>query len=300
MSCEAVAARVDLPLRVGTRTVGRVRRRLVRMGVPLDEALAGRVPALPVLPVGGDGYYVRGLPAAALDVVGRAAGMRCFVRANYPRHYADLSLGYDQYLATFSAKSRSSLKRKRRKLEERSGGRLDLRLYRTREEMETFYRAARSVSALTYQERLLDAGLPEGALPEMLDLAAQDQVRAWLLFVDGRPVSYLYAPAERATLRYAYLGYDPAFSGFSPGTVLQIEAMRMLMEENRFRWFDFTEGDGQHKRQFATASINSLDLLLLRPTLGNLAAARALAAFDGAVAAAKRLGLKRIARTLRR
>jgi CelD/BcsL family acetyltransferase involved in cellulose biosynthesis len=157
---------------------------------------------------------------------------------------------------------------------------------------------------MTYQEKLLDAGLPEGALEEMRDLAAHDAVRAWLLFLDGRPISYLYAPARGACLVYAHLGYDPAAAELSPGTVLQLEAMRMLTEERRFRWFDFTEGDGQHKRQFATGSIDSVDLLLLRPSVGNRAAAGALNAFDGAVALAKggiaRAGLGGVARAFRR
>jgi CelD/BcsL family acetyltransferase involved in cellulose biosynthesis len=300
MSCEAVAAPVDLPLRIGARTVARVRRRLVRVGVPLDRAIAGTGLTLPGLPPRADGYYLRAVPAQLAARVGSEAGMRCFLRQSYPRHYADLSLGSDAYLATFSGKSRSGLKRKCRKLEERSGGALDVRCYRTPAEVETFYREARALSALTYQERLLDAGLPEGALPEMRELAANDEVRAFLLFVDGRAVSYLYAPADGQTLRYAYLGYDPAFADLSPGTVLQMEAMRMLMAEGRFRWFDFTEGDGQHKRQFATGAIDSVDLLLLRPTFANLAAARTLAAWDGAIEAAKRLGGKSIARAVRR
>jgi CelD/BcsL family acetyltransferase involved in cellulose biosynthesis len=300
MSCEAIAAPVDLPLRVGARTVARLRRRLVRVTVPLEQALADAELRLPGLPAQADGYYLRAVPAMSAGVLGASSGMRCFVRQSYPRHYADLSQGVDAYLGGFSAKSRSGLKRKRRKLEERSGGALDIRCYRTPAELEIFYGAARRLSALTYQERLLEAGLPEGALPDMQDLASQDQVRAFLLFIDGRPISYLYAPAEGLTLRYAYLGYDPSFADLSPGTVLQTEAMRMLMEEGRFRWFDFTEGDGQHKRQFATGAIDSVDMLLLRPTFANLAVARTLSSFDGIVAVAKRVGLKSIAARLRR
>ena len=120
-------------------------------------------------------------------------------------------------------------------------------------------------------------------------LAARDQVRAWLLFVDGRPVSYLYAPAEGDTLIYAYLGYDPDFAEYSPGTVLQLEAMRQLMEERRFRLFDFTEGEGQHKRLFATDGVECVDLLLVRPRLANLFVGYGLSAFDTAVGLAKRL-----------
>jgi CelD/BcsL family acetyltransferase involved in cellulose biosynthesis len=289
MSADAVAARVPLPLTVGRRTVARLHRRLVRLSVPLEQALAGEPLLLPGLPPQADGYYLRALPTGQAAALSHRSGMHSFVRQAYPRHYADLAPGFEAYLGTFSAKSRSGLKRKRRKLVERCGGTLDVRLYRGPDEVETFYSAARALSALTYQERLLDAGLPEGALEEMRELAREDRVRAWLLFVGCKPVSYLYAPGSGATLRYAYLGYDPAFADLSPGTVLQLEAMRMLMEEGRFRWFDFTEGDGQHKRQFATGAVDSVDLMLLRPSIGNFAAASALAGFDRAVALAKRI-----------
>jgi len=303
MQAEAIPARVALPFRIGARTVGRLHRRLVRVSVPLEQALAGTPPRLPDLPAGSHGLYLRALPETCLPAV-TGNGLRAFVRQSYPRHYADLGQSFDAYLGTFSAKSRSGLKRKRRKLEERSGGALDLRSYRSPAEMAAFYREARAVSALTYQERLLDAGLPEDSLPQMQALAAADAARAWLLYLDGRAISYLYAPAEGSTLRYAYLGYDPALADLSPGTVLQLEAMRMLMEEGRFRWFDFTEGDGQHKRQFATGAVPSLDLLLLRPSLANIAAVRALGGFDAAVAGAKqivgRFGLHRIARAATR
>lgn len=288
MSCEAVVARVPLPFRVGPRTVARVHRRLVRTTVSLVQAIAGEPLTFAGLPPQADGYYLRAVPqeqAASLD---GASGMRAFVRQSYPRHYADLSLGYDDYLTSFSAKTRSSLKRKARKLADRSGGTLDVRVYRTPAEMADFHAEARALSALTYQEKLLDAGLPEN-LAEMQALAARDQVRAFLLFVDGSAVAYLYAPGERTTLRYEHLGYDPAFGEWSAGSVLQLEAMRLLMEEGRFRWFDFTEGDGQHKRAFATGAIPSVDLLLLRPTFANVATASALSGFDRAVSFAKRI-----------
>jgi CelD/BcsL family acetyltransferase involved in cellulose biosynthesis len=102
-------------------------------------------------------------------------------------------------------------------------------------------------------------------------------------------VSYLYTPADGDTLVYAYLGYDPEFAAHSPGAVLQLEALREAMEEGAFRLFDFTEGDGQHKRQFATGSIDCADLLLLRPSLSNRATMAALGTFHGAVSLAKRV-----------
>ena len=301
------ATETALPLRIGARTVWTVRRRLVRRRLSLAEALAERPPALAPLGADDEGYLVTALPAAlAPGLCEDADGLRPFVRQHYRRSYARLDLGFDAYLATFSAKSRSTLKRKTRKLAERSGGTLDLRAYRSAEEMALFQADARPLSAKTYQARLLDGGLPDGAeaLESMQALARRDLARAWLLFVDARPVSYLYAPAEGDTLIYAYLGYDPDFAEYSPGTVLQLEAMRQLMDEKRFRLFDFTEGEGQHKSQFATGAVDCVDLLLVRPTLANLAIGHALNAFDGAVGVAKRLvtsvGGKGAARRLRR
>ena len=284
------APEIALRLRVGARTLLTLRRRLVRRRVTLEEALAGRAPALDPLEPGDDGYFVTGLPDDAAESLPEREKLRPFVRQRYTRYYADLGSGFDSWLAGLSSRTRSTLKRKARRLTERSGGALDLRCYRTAAEMDEFYRHARGVSALTYQERLLRAGLPEGPeeLAEMCALAARGEALGWLLWVDGRPISYLYAPAEGASLVYAFLGYDPDFADFSPGTVLQLEAMRQLMDERRFAWFDFAEGEGRHKQLFATGRVACVDLLLVRRTLANLAAGHGLNAFDGAAELAKR------------
>lgn len=291
---------MSLPLRIGVRTLWRIRRRLVRVRVPLG----GEAPAdLPALPGDAHGFLITALPVAA-EPAFRAAQSRlaAFVRQRYRRSYASLQGSFDDYLAGFSGKTRSTLKRKVRKLAELSGGTLDLRCYVAPDEMPDFHAAARAVSARTYQEQRFNAGLPDGpgALAEMRALAARGELRAWVLFLQGRPISYLYAPAEGDTLLYLYLGYDPDFAGLSPGTVLQLEAMRGLMEEGRFALFDFTEGESRHKEMFATGSVDCIDLLLVRPTVPNLAAGWLLTGFDAGVAFAKRLvhasGLRRLAR----
>lgn len=283
-----MSATVALPLRVGTRTLARIRRRLVRVPASLEQGLSGEAPPLPPLD-GADGYLVMGLPAAARSRL-EQDGLKPFVRQSYRRSYASLDGGFDAYLARFSSKTRSTLKRKLRKMAEASGGSIDVRTYSTPDEAEVFHHLARNLSARTYQEKRLGYGLPEGkqALADMRSLAARGAMRGWLLFLGGKPISYLYAPAEGTTLVYAYLGYDPDHADLSPGTVLQLEAMRHLMAEGRFALFDFTEGESRHKQQFETGAVDCVDLLLLRPTLANLAAGHVLGAFDSAVALAKR------------
>jgi hypothetical protein len=105
-------------------------------------------------------------------------------------------------------------------------------------------------------------------------------------------------------LLYSHVGHDPAYNDLSPGAVLQVEAMRDLFAARDFARFDFTEGEGQHKRQFSTSGTACVDVLLLRTTLANRVAVAALRTFDQAMAAAKRASahpmLKRIANKIRR
>lgn len=86
---------------------------------------------------------------------------------------------------------------------------------------------------------------------------------------------------------YAHLGYDPEFARLSPGTVLQLQALERLFAEERFAYFDFTEGEGAHKAMFGTDHADCASFLLLDPTLANRALLGARDAFDGAVSGAK-------------
>jgi hypothetical protein len=290
-----------LRFQIGARTLATVPRRLVRVALSLDAVLAGAVPALPALPGDADGFLVTSLPQGALETFDRQ-GLLGVVRQRYTRYHTDLGIGADAWLAGLSGSTRSGLKRKARKLAAASGGALDVRAYRTPAEIAAFHPLARAVSATTYQERLLGSGLPEDVAP-LLALAGEDRVRAWLLVIGDVPAAYLCCTADGESLRYDHVGHDPAYGDLSPGAVLQLEAMRALFAD-RFARFDFTEGEGQHKRQLASSGTACVDLLLLRPTLANRGVLMALGAFDGAMARAKRAvahpALQRLAKRVRR
>ncbi len=82
-------------------------------------------------------------------------------------------------------------------------------------------------------------------------MASTDSVRAYVLFLHGKAVAYLCCPVVNGVLLYSYLGYDPKHADLSPGTVLQYLVFESLFEEKRFRAFDFTEGQGEHKSSSA-------------------------------------------------
>lgn len=285
----SAVVRYPLKFQAGARTLLAIHRPLIRIAYTLGMAEAAATPTLPTLGKAA-GYVITSIPESLIGEL-RAGGLLVHIRQRYTRYFADFGPGFDAYMAHFSGKSRATLKRKLKRYTELSGGVLDVRSYRTAEDMPAFVEAASLVSRKSYQHRLLDAGLPDDAVAraEMANVADDDRVRAFLLFRDGRATAYLYMPVADDTLIYAYLGYDPEEAELSPGTVLQVEAIRMLAEEGRYGRLDFTEGEGQHKRLFSTGGIACADVLLLRPTMGNRLLVGALRGFDGAVARLKQL-----------
>jgi CelD/BcsL family acetyltransferase involved in cellulose biosynthesis len=274
------AARVPLRFQVGARTLAAIPRRLVRVALSLDQALVGVPPVLP--PVGdADGHLVTSLPEALLGAVAAGGALRQ-VRQRYTRYWVDLAAGREAWLATLSGSARNTLKRKTKRLMAMA----TIEAAATPDAVARLLPAMRAVAATTYQARLLGQALPPEA--ELMRLAAADRLRAWLLAVEGRPAAFLLGVGDGATLRYDHVGHDPRFADLSPGSVLMGQALEALMAEGRFARFDFTEGEGQHKRQLATGGVACADLLLLRPTLANRGALAALAAFDAGTAWGKR------------
>ena len=280
-------AAIDFTL--GSRRLLSVPRRLATWSFTLEDVLAGTLPDAP--PSGRDGVRVLSAPTAQLAAVtARYPGYLTGGRQDYRRHYIDMAPGFDAYMAQFSGKTRSTLRRKARKLADEAGG-YTITQHRTPAEIEAFLAAALPLSARTYQARLLDAGLPGDAPARraMLAAAEADRMRAFLLHAGGAPVAYLSLPVIGATLVYAHLGYDPDWARLSPGTVLQMDALEHLFAEQRYRWFDFTEGDGAHKAMFGTGHAACSSLVLLEATLANRSLLGARGAFDAGVMQAKAL-----------
>ena len=126
-----------------------------------------------------------------------------------------------------------------------------------------------------------------------------------MLFLHGKAIAYLCCPVVNGVLLYSYLGYDPKHADLSPGTVLQYMVFESLFEEKRFRAFDFTEGQGEHKRFFGTRETACADICYFPRRFPRDSGLDCTRAFDrGSVAAAAlldRIGLKsRLKRFLRR
>ena len=264
------AQEVPLTFTLGDRRLASVRLSLLVRQVWLTDGEApSALPSPPddPLPEGCDGFLVRSMPLAQPQPRLRSIDKYyCYVRSQYPRSFVDLSTGFDRYEAKFSGKSRSTIRRKIKRLAEENAGKVDWRRYQRPGDLQEFFDLALSVSRRSYQHRLFSGGLPDAAeFRSGAERTARDGLlRAYVLFHKGDPAAYLYCPIREGAVIYEHLGYAPAYASLSVGTVLQWLALQDLFGENRFRVFDFTEGDSEHKRFFATGSVFCGDVFFLR------------------------------------
>lgn len=283
---------VPINFTVGSRHVLSVKRDLATWSYSLEEAISAEAHTLtPPIP-GPDGFRVLSAPLATLSAItAQFPGHVLGARQDYLRHYIAMEGSFEDYMAQFSGKTRSTLRRKARKLAKELGQGYAISEHRTPAEIETFLAKARPLSAKTYQARLLDAGLPDTpeATRAMLEDAEAGRMRGYLLEGAEGPIAYLSLPITGRTLVYAHLGYDPQWARLSPGTVLQMEALERLFAEERYTYFDFTEGDGAHKAMFGTHSVPCASFVLLSPSLANRALIAGRGAFDAGVAGIKTL-----------
>lgn len=293
--------RYPLQYRFGEATILKYELAVQRRVYALDEIIAApqtsSAPVFPQLGEGEDGVFLASIPQQTIERAHWPSDYQMYCVKRYRHCSIDMGRSFGEYAGKFSSKTRSGFNRKVKKF---LSGVPDgaFRRYATPEEMKAFHSSARVVSARSYQERLLDCGLPdsEDFLEEMNARAAEDNVRAFLLFDGSRPVSYLYCPVVDDVLLFAYLGYDPDYASRSVGTVLQWLALESLFAEQRFRRFDFTEGESDYKLLFATETVDCSHLLFLRRTwknrllLSSHASCEGLASF--AVRGLERTGMK--------
>jgi ribosomal protein S18 acetylase RimI-like enzyme len=237
-------------------------------------------------------------PLPRLSLIG---GYIRFVSQQYRHHYVRIQKdGFADYLATFNKKTLSTLKRKVARATMSNRVSAVLATYKHPEEMDAFLEDALPISKRSYQRTLLAKGLPESnAFREQLrHEAAAGRVRGYILHAEDTPVAYNLCPIYGdGVLLYDYTGYDPRYSKYSPGTVLQFKIIESLyQEERRLKAYDLCTGEGQHKELFATHQVLCANIYFLPLTPQHLISICSKIALDRATLAAKafldRLGLK--------
>lgn len=261
-----------LYLALGGRTLKTLEFKAVVLTTPFTRLNLGIEQAAPPwneLPRGIDVAVVPALPAEtrppALALLPRFIR---YVPKYSPRYFVDLSGTFEEYLAKLGQNARHNLRRRIKRFTEFSGGDIQWKAFRAPEEMGAFHAIACAVAEHSWQKRTGGRVFPQVvSLEDLTSLAGGGRVRAYALFHQERPVAFSYCAGQHENLVYTMIGYDEAYSQWSPGNVLYYLFMKSLFEENRYRHLDFTDGILAYKDFIKTDSIPCARVLYFRRTL---------------------------------
>ncbi len=220
----------------------------------------------------GEELHLRSVPdGLSLTPFCRVDGMFAYPFYNYNRYWVTTEGDFEAYLASFSRSTRKSLKRRVKQLATMSGGKLDIRYFARADLMDVFHGDARAISAKTFQEKLMNDGLPDADSfrSHMREAADADACYGSILYLDDVPISYLYCERQGPGWLAVFGGFDPGYAKLSPGTVHLLSVLERSFDDPDCNLFDFGPGRSDYKRVFATDSVPAADVLILQNTLKN-------------------------------
>lgn len=219
------------------------------------------------LPIGG---VMHGVLAGSSPAAGGVVTVQ--MGAEYEHQYIAFPPTYKEYIQGLGSRSKQSVQYSVRRLEKDMAGRVAVRKFETPEDSRRFLEDAAAISRKTYQANLLGLGIHADAdsLARMRHTAERGWLRSYILYCNDTPAAFILGFQYGGCYYYEDVGYDPAFAKWSVGTVLQVKAIEDIYESPGMpAHFDFSTGEGPHKRRFGNLRRPEVNLLVFRRTLRN-------------------------------
>jgi len=181
------------------------------------------------------------------------------LRENLERPFSHWQLtlpgSYAAFLSSLSRKTRDGFGRYSRKLEKDFGDRLDLKRYTDLADADRVFTDLRRVAEKTYQQGL-GVSFAQSELQRRIALMQMERgwFRAYVLYLDGEPVSFWQGYAYGGVFSTGVPGYDPAYARQRVGNYVLLKLIEDLCEDETIHTLDFGFGDAEYKRRFGSTS----------------------------------------------
>lgn len=196
-----------------------------------------------------------------------------FMRDHFPVSYKHWMIDFaeapeDGIYTALSREHRASQKEEIRKSKKFKSAFPDLELVRFKgtDGLEKLLSDAEKVAATTYQRGL---GVGFYNAPPIRSLLTLEAEKGWLrghvLYAGGRPCAFEIGCLYNGAFLGEYLGHDPAFSKYAPGTYILTQVIDGLDRE-KVTTIDWGIGDAPYKRRFGNKCWSESTIYLYAPT----------------------------------
>lgn len=177
----------------------------------------------------------------------------------------------EEFYRTLSAKVRKNQRWQAKKITQEFDGNVRIRCFREADDLAEMFQDVERVASKTYQ-RQLGVGF-DGAqdLRERLCAEAnRGRLRAYVLYLGGEPAAFWVGTVYQSTLHSDFMGYDPAYSKYSPGMYLVVKSVEELCDSyphEAVRHIDWGLGDAQYKEVLGDCSWMEAQIQVFAPTV---------------------------------
>lgn len=225
----------------------------------------------------------------------RSVLMRDHFSTSQSHWIMDLPKAADDIYAAISLEHRASQKEETRKFRKFRAAFPDLQVVRFQgtDRLEELLREAERVAATTYQ-RALGVGFSDTR--PIRDLLTLEAKKGWLrghvLYAGGRPCAFEIGCLYNDVFLGEYLGHDPAFAKYAPGTYLLVQVIEGLWREKATA-IDWGIGEALYKQRFGNRHWQERTIYLYAPTLKGMQA-KALRTIAAVIDSSGKAMLKRL------
>lgn len=201
----------------------------------------------------------------ALSLPGFASRDRLTKPARH--HFMRLHESIDQVYLGFSKNLRAELKKKKKKILEDFKGSVEVRRFTEPVDLASVIPQIEQIAKKTYQ-RSLNVGFQDTEVARhWLEMSARrGWLRIYLLYIGGRPCAFWIGTLYEGSFCSDYLGFDPQFDEYSPGTYL----LTIMIEDfcnTGVKEIDFGPGDGRYKERFGNRNLTESSVYIFAPSL---------------------------------
>lgn len=187
-------------------------------------------------------------------------------------HKLTLAGSFEDYLSThFRNKKRYNLKRQVRVLGGVAESGASIQCIVDAGDVPLFNSHVKAIAGRSWKARGTPGAMPGFAEDDdvLADVASRGLLRAYLLFLDGVPITYVLGYQFHDIYHYADIGFDAVYGKYSPGCVLLYRIIEDLAHNTEVRLINFGIGDSEYKRQFANDSVSDNSMFVLRNSMRN-------------------------------
>lgn len=224
--------------------------------------------------------------AAARALPPALCRQRPLVRTTHWR--LELPDSMETFMQSRSKKVRENARVYGNRLRREFGDRLTVEKLSSPGDVDRIFAELGEVAAMTYQGGL-GVGFEDTAARRATTTLGLERgwFRAYLLYLDGRPIAFWQGYAYGRTFFTGTPGYDPAFANLSVGTFLLLRVIEDLCSDEGVDELDYGFGDADYKRRFGSESWEEADVLIFAPRLKGLRVNLARTAILGGAQAAR-------------